>query len=203
MWLNGFNDNLPGYPKVECTMVQCPDPYMGPSQPHAPPDPLKGKQGPFGTGSSTPEYGLCPIDKPFEDDDVVMPRIGMAKMNAFDKDTHGFFFWNFRTELESKWDYQQSVARGWLPSGSQRESAEFAEKLDEICPKAISEIEDQDQDDRQDEVTATGFSLWHVFITVALLLLAWRGYVWCVSAERGGYTAITGTAPGSVGAYEI
>ena len=33
MWLNGFNDNVPGYPKVTCEMVKCPDPYMGPDQP--------------------------------------------------------------------------------------------------------------------------------------------------------------------------
>lgn len=71
MWLNGFNDNLDGYPKVECAMVPCPDPYMGLSQPGAPPDASLGKQGPFGTGSSTPEYGLCPIDKSFDDEDEV------------------------------------------------------------------------------------------------------------------------------------
>ena len=33
MWLNGFNDNVPGFPKVECEMVKCPDPYMGSEQP--------------------------------------------------------------------------------------------------------------------------------------------------------------------------
>ena len=33
MWLNGFNDNVPGYPKVECEMVSCPKPYMGDDQP--------------------------------------------------------------------------------------------------------------------------------------------------------------------------
>ena len=71
MWLNGFNDNLDGFPKVECAMVKCPDPYMGASQPGAPPDASKGKQGPFGTGSSTPEYGLCPIDKSFDNEEEV------------------------------------------------------------------------------------------------------------------------------------
>jgi glucan 1,3-beta-glucosidase len=33
MWLNGFNDNVPGFPKVECEMVKCPEPYMGSEQP--------------------------------------------------------------------------------------------------------------------------------------------------------------------------
>ena len=28
MWINGFNDNLPGYPKVKCERVRCPDSYM-------------------------------------------------------------------------------------------------------------------------------------------------------------------------------
>lgn len=70
MWLNGFNDNIDGYPKVQCEMVPCPAPYMGPQR-GAPPDTSKGKQGPFGTGSSTPEFGMCPIDKPFENEEEV------------------------------------------------------------------------------------------------------------------------------------
>jgi hypothetical protein len=28
MWLNGLNNNVPGYPKVVCDMVKCPLPYM-------------------------------------------------------------------------------------------------------------------------------------------------------------------------------
>ena len=53
MWLNGFNDNVNGYPKVVCDLVPCKDPYMGPEQPGAPPDPSLGKQGPTGTGNDT------------------------------------------------------------------------------------------------------------------------------------------------------
>jgi glucan 1,3-beta-glucosidase len=71
MWLNGFNDNINGYPKVQCDMVPCTEPYMGSDQPGAPPDASKGKQGPFGTGDSTPEHGMCPIDKKFPDDSEV------------------------------------------------------------------------------------------------------------------------------------
>lgn len=73
MWLNGFNDNIDGYPKVQCDLVPCPPPYMGKGQPGAPPDPKLGKQGPFGTGDSTPKYGMCPIDKAFPNNDEV-PR---------------------------------------------------------------------------------------------------------------------------------
>lgn len=50
MWLNGFNNNVPGYPMKECQLVRCPDPYMGSAQPGAPPDPSQPAQGPFGTG---------------------------------------------------------------------------------------------------------------------------------------------------------
>ena len=63
MWLNGFNDNLPGYPKLPCKYVECPEPYMGPEQPGAPPDPTKPLQGPYGTGISGPSFGLCPIGR--------------------------------------------------------------------------------------------------------------------------------------------
>jgi glucan 1,3-beta-glucosidase len=72
MWLNGFNDNVDGYPKVQCDMIPCPPPYMGKDQPGAPPDPKLGKQGPFGTGESTPKYGMCPIDKAFPNNDEVL-----------------------------------------------------------------------------------------------------------------------------------
>ena len=47
--------------QVTCEMVKCPDPYMGKDQPNAPPNPLKGKQDPYGsTGDSYVEYGMCP-----------------------------------------------------------------------------------------------------------------------------------------------
>ena len=39
MWLNGFNDNLSGYPMLPCKYVRCPDPYMGFEQPGTPVDP--------------------------------------------------------------------------------------------------------------------------------------------------------------------
>jgi hypothetical protein len=60
-----------------------------------------------------------------------MRKIGFAKIGAFDIPTHGQFFWNFRTELEDRWDFQrvscsviyffpshppQAVEKGWLPS---------------------------------------------------------------------------------------
>ncbi|KAJ1448915.1 glycoside hydrolase superfamily [Pelagophyceae sp. CCMP2097] len=152
MWLNGFNDNLPGYPKLPCKFVPCPDPYMGESQPNAPPGRDKALQGPYGTGVSGPLYGLCPIDrdwlkisgimkqgrsrdfhdldaqasKPeFDDTDVVMAGLAARKFQAFGIVAHGFFFWNFRTELEDQWSYLRAVERGWFPRNASL-IAEFA-----------------------------------------------------------------------------
>jgi len=69
MWLNGFNDNLPGFPRLPCKFVpvgttvnqednvlnnpsQCRESYLGSQQPGVPLDPSKALQGPFGTVSS-------------------------------------------------------------------------------------------------------------------------------------------------------
>jgi hypothetical protein len=46
----------------------------------------------------------------------VMRRLGYAKIRAFDLPTHGQFFWNFRTELEERWDFQR--VSPFLPSFS-------------------------------------------------------------------------------------
>lgn len=124
MWINGLNDNVPGYPKVQCEMVRCPDPYMGSAarQPNAPPDPSKGAQDPFGNGGeSYVEYGYCPRDKPFSisgnstEENEATRLLAQCKLYAFDMRTHGNFFWNFRTEFEPRWDYLRAVENGWFP----------------------------------------------------------------------------------------
>lgn len=80
--------------------------------------------------------GTCPVDRPFPNDDQVhyvsiinqyydnlefksrivftmqslskvMRKLGYVKMHSYDRHTHGQFFWNFRTELEPRWDYQE------------------------------------------------------------------------------------------------
>jgi glucan 1,3-beta-glucosidase len=63
MWLNGFNDNLPGFPRLPCKYIPCSDPYMGFDQPGTPLDPGKPAQGPYGTGMSTPIFGMCPVGR--------------------------------------------------------------------------------------------------------------------------------------------
>jgi glucan 1,3-beta-glucosidase len=140
MWLNGFNDNLSGYPMLPCKYVPCPEPYMGSDQPGTPVDPGKPIQGPFGTGMSGPSYGMCPIGRDwmvedsdgmnwqrndptapegFDGTDDVMKDLALKKINTFTILGHGFYFWNFRTELpEPRWSYLLAVQKGWIPSGN-------------------------------------------------------------------------------------
>jgi glucan 1,3-beta-glucosidase len=116
MWLNGFNDNLPGFPRVQCTYTQCPLPYMGPGIiPGAPVNPNSPPQGPFGTGSSTPSYGQCPIDKKWHNDKLFMRDIASSKLFAYES-VHGWAFWNFKTELEPRWSYIQGTLNGYFPN---------------------------------------------------------------------------------------
>lgn len=144
MWLNGFNDNLPGFPRLPCKYVPCAEPYMGKGvQPGAPPDATKPYQGPYGTGMSGPIFGLCPTSrdwlkessgnpqtghdwvrappsapKHLDDTDNVMTHLAQKKINAFSNVGHGFYFWNFRTDLEEpQWSYMSALERGWITKG--------------------------------------------------------------------------------------
>jgi len=138
MWLNGFNDNLSGYPMLPCKYINCPAPYMGPDQPGTPVDPNKPIQGPFGTGMSGPSWGMCPVGRDWsketsesggntymhappnappslDDTNNVMKLLAQKKLNAFSGIGHGFYFWNFRTELEDpQWSFLLSLQKGWL-----------------------------------------------------------------------------------------
>jgi len=145
MWLNGFNDNLPGFPRLPCKYVPCSAPYMGMDvQPGAPVDPTKPYQGPYGTGMSGPIFGFCPVGrdwlkessgnpqtghdwvrappeapKHLDDSDNVMTHLAYKKINAFSGIGHGFYFWNFRTDLdEPRWSYMAALEKGWIPKGN-------------------------------------------------------------------------------------
>jgi len=112
MWLNGFHDNAPGYPKVECDWMVCPEPYVRgirgpPKQSNAP--------GPFGTGFSAPINGHCPISKPWDNEAKVLPRLAQHKLSAF-QEAAGWFYWNFKIEMQAQWSWQASIDRGWLPA---------------------------------------------------------------------------------------
>ena len=142
MWLNGFNDNLNGYPKLPCKFISCGQPYMGLGQPGTPVNPSMPLQGPYGTGVSGPIYGQCPVDRdwykagsgpisgkewvllppkaPAALDDTQHVRRSLAekKLEAFSF-SHGTFFWNFRTEIyEPAWSYLDAVKAGYMPPGS-------------------------------------------------------------------------------------
>ena len=58
---------------------------------------------------------MCPIDRSFEHEDTIMQELAYSKLHSYDKSSHGQFFWNFRTELEPRWDFQESVRRNWIP----------------------------------------------------------------------------------------
>ena len=144
MWLNGFNDNLPGFPRLPCKYIPCSEPYMGDGQPGAPVDPNMPIQGPYGTGMSSPSFGWCPVGrdwlkessgnpqtghdwvrappqapKHLDDTDNVMTHLAYKKINAFSGIGHGFYFWNFRTDLEEPmWSYTLALERGWIPRGN-------------------------------------------------------------------------------------
>ncbi len=147
MWLNGFNDNLPGFPRLPCKYIPCSPPYMGTDQPGTPVDPGKPAQGPFGTGMSGPIFGLCPVGRDWlvesardsgkdwmrapptapigkDASDEVMTNLALKKINSFSGYGHGFYFWNFRTDLEEPhWSYMAALKRGWIPSGNLNDEA--------------------------------------------------------------------------------
>jgi glucan 1,3-beta-glucosidase len=156
MWLNGFNDNLPGFPRLPCKYIPCADPYMGKGQPGTPVDPTKALQGPYGTGLSGPVFGLCPVGRDWikessgnpqtgrdwvkappeapkhaDDTDAVMAHLANKKINAFSGVGHGFYFWNFRTDLyEPDWSYMLAMERGWIPKGNLNE-----DKIQSACER--------------------------------------------------------------------
>ena len=147
LWLNGFNDNLPGFPKLSCQFISCPLSYLLDSK-HSEglefarrPDPIKPIQPPYGTGVSSPSFGMCPTDISWVDsskpknlsigplpqtsplsvsyninmDYSVMRNLAHKKIASFARSTHGWFFWNFRTEISVRWDFIRATEQGWIP----------------------------------------------------------------------------------------
>jgi len=120
---------------------------MGDEQPGAPVDSGKGLQGPYGTGMSGPSYGLCPVDRDWmterynhdesgsscvnspptapkgrDGTDEVMSNLALKKISAFSGVGHGYYFWNFRTDLDTpQWSYMLALERGWIPKGDLKE----------------------------------------------------------------------------------
>ncbi|EEY68208.1 glucan 1,3-beta-glucosidase, putative [Phytophthora infestans T30-4] len=123
MWLNGFNDNLPGFPKVQCRQTPCPvhSKYLGVGFPGTPLDVTKPIQGPYGTGQSGPSFEKCPITsnttfgQQNEEEEVAFARaLNLKKLNAYAVG-HGWYFWNFKTEFGSRWNFLDLVRKGVFP----------------------------------------------------------------------------------------
>ena len=135
MWLNGFNDNLPGFPKVPCSYIPCglDNGYLGEDFTGLGLDRTKPIQGPYGTGTSGPSFGQCPISSKtmfdYSDDDMFR-QLARKKLNAFSIG-HGWYFWNFKTELDSKWNFIQAVENGWIP----RNVSFPGEEVEQACEK--------------------------------------------------------------------
>ncbi|CAI5741003.1 unnamed protein product [Hyaloperonospora brassicae] len=124
MWLNGFNDNLPGFPTVPCRLTECPvhSTYLAEGFPGTPLDRTKPLQGPYGTGVSGPAVGLCPVtsntsfgQQSDRDERTFTRSLNLKKLNAFAAG-HGWYFWNFKTELGSRWSFLDLVRRGAFPA---------------------------------------------------------------------------------------
>lgn len=67
------------------------------------------------------DWILAPPNVPqrLDDTDAVMARLALKKIDAFSGVGHGFYFWNFRTDLyEPQWSYMAALERGWIPKGN-------------------------------------------------------------------------------------
>jgi glucan 1,3-beta-glucosidase len=93
---------------------------------------------------SGPSFGLCPVDRDWmterynrgeagsswvsdppeaprgrDGTDEVMTHLAAKKISAFSGIGHGFYFWNFRTDLNNpQWSYMLALERGWIPKGN-------------------------------------------------------------------------------------
>lgn len=115
MWLNGFQDNLEGYPVTDCKYIPCPFPYI--DIPDF--DRIHNIISPFGTGLSSPRFGTCPyegttliIDESYF---TFMNKLTQKKLKSFSK-SQGWFFWNFKTDIveETSWNFLSSYDRGFF-----------------------------------------------------------------------------------------
>ena len=121
MWLNGFHDDAPGYPKVQCDSVDCPAPYVsGIAGPPSGPT-----LGPRGTGKvSAPNRGKCPTSKAWPDEDAFEPVLAAHKISAFEEGA-GWFYMNFKSEIRGRWSWED--ARRWMPPNVSNISADVLE----------------------------------------------------------------------------
>ena len=114
MWLNGFQDNVEGYPITSCKYDKCPYSYISDKYY----DNTNNVIGPFGTGLSSPQFGNCPYEGSlisYSDYNDYFKNIGYSKINAFSY-AQGWFFWNIKTEFEKEvqWNFIKSYDKGYI-----------------------------------------------------------------------------------------
>jgi hypothetical protein len=91
--------------------MRCPEPYVSNVQGAS-----KGLNAPtpFGTGYSAPLDGNCPISKPWDNEEEIEPLLAQYKISAFEE-AGGWFFQNFKVEMQTHWSWTASRAAGWVP----------------------------------------------------------------------------------------
>ena len=111
-WLQGFNDSA-SHMWYRCHRVDCPQSYL-PDELAVDFDRTAKSIGPFGTGEhSYIKKGRCTIDSNhFKADDVAY--LGQYHVESFNKKVDGQLFWNFRNELEDRWNYVTAYDNGWF-----------------------------------------------------------------------------------------
>jgi hypothetical protein len=121
-----------------------------------------------------------------------MRRIGTAKWGSYDISSHGQFYWNFRTELEDRWDFQQVMSRGWLPSPDEwtQNYVHLQEEIDSICVQQKSPSSDTREG-------GSGFVAILALLVLVLLIGCVMQYVrgTCWRPQMGGYSSIDSSAP--------
>ena len=128
MWLNGFMDNLPGYPLKKCTYEECP--YKNTNIKYI----QKVNQGPFGTGSSQPTVdGRCPISIPIylnnnisqtnnfknshetDIEKLYMQYLFQSLIQGYENNSSGWIFWNFDIESASyQWSFLKLLDKKYI-----------------------------------------------------------------------------------------
>lgn len=108
MWLNGFQDNIEGFPVTECKFTPCPFPYINTTDLNR----IEEIKSPFGTGISMPHLGTCPYEGLLvidQNNNDFLRKLNVKKIESFSK-SQGWFFWNFKTEIkeEISWNYIES-----------------------------------------------------------------------------------------------
>lgn len=112
-WLEGFNDARSNGYQYECQKVDCPKSYLPPPY-DVDFDRSAAMLGPFGESTqSTIQEGKCLIDSAHFNFNKV-DKFANCQKEVFDQTFDGQFFWNFRNELEPRWNYIEAYDQGWL-----------------------------------------------------------------------------------------